>query len=153
MKWASGVARPAPNPNIRTVYFFQRVAKVPLKEVNSANVWLGAAFPCGKAGLLTTTACQRRMPIFSAVDEESEDLGGNKKGKERKGSLAAMMRERGRREILGEIREHHRPLAFCGRTHIIHEPIRAERERHREAEREAKEKKRGGGRGAIRLRL
>lgn len=46
---------------------------------------------------------------------------------------------------MGEIREHHRPLAFRGRTHI-HEPIRAERERHREAEREGKEKR--GGRAS-----
>lgn len=66
--------------------------------------------------------------------------------KERKGSLHSRHDERGReREILGEIREHHRPLAFCGRTHIIHEPIRAEQERHREAEREGKEKRGGKG--------
>ena len=64
-----------------------------------------------------------------------------------------MMRERGRERFWERLGSIIAPLAFCGRTHIIHEPIRAERERHREAERKGGKGKEGGGRGAIRLRL
>lgn len=78
----------SPQTFIRTVYFFWRVAKVPLKEVHGADVWGFGSLPL-QQGWLTTTACQQRMPIFSAVDEESEDLRekefGGDKGKERKG--------------------------------------------------------------------
>lgn len=117
---------------------------MPLKGVNSANVSSLAARLAYDDGCcssrLVSSGCRSSRPWMR--NPRICGKGNWGKGKER---IARRHDEREGdfgRERLGSITA---PLAFCGRTHIIHEPIRAERERHREAEREGKEKRGGEG--------